>query len=390
MGENEMLSFVKYLHSIYPLFMNAHASGHYHKYFAIIQSSGWGKSRLVFEACRRYEISLVYACFRSGSGADKGYPPRVQPAHDFFESSTIHAASALQKCMDIIRSLIWIVTEDRQSENPKYTTGQSHQMGIFESLWIEARQKAEAAGFSERFSEWFESIKTSESSSMSSSSSSSSASHIPFKSFLVFDEASYLVDKPLTVDRNQWTDASDASTDSSSSRVPHQINMFRLLRRALLLLSEELMALKTIAIFIDTSSSVSNFAPSQQAEKSTRDMPAKMLPVYFALNTDPSIFVQRDPFLFGRPMWGAVAALGQNPQAIVQLAQMKILGGTEPIRFSGLDEHARQACSAAIMSCLLDLDVQAGSKLHETLIRSNMVSLLKFLFLFDVLFLYTI
>jgi hypothetical protein len=389
-----------YLHKIYKLFVGVPK---YHKFFAVIQSSGWGKTRLLTEACKQFRCNLIFACFRIDRSTMSGYPPRVDEAQQLFSTFFNEPRQALTKCVNLLRGVLLEVHQGSES----YREGLKP-AAAYDRLWKNAAERAMQPSITEDFnclvrdfSKIVVALSTtstisssdvvdSDSSSMSSSStdfessstsssssSSASSSTCPFDTILMFDEASFLVTKIIEVNHAIWEDSSLPS-DTSASAFPNSttisISTFQLLRRALLLLSDALVRLRAVAAFIDTTTSVSNFIPSDKhvaPQSSLRAQSARLMPVYCCLNADPAMFSHEDPVLFGRPMFGAVVAQGQSEQAVVQLAQYKILGGSAS--FARVESEQHMALSAGLMSCLLDLDVRTGWTLTEALIRSYMV-----------------
>src|SRR5439155_6654695 len=65
-------NFMKILDHCHGIYIRGENATHYSPYIAIIQSSGYGKSRLIAQISQK--IFVVYLCFRSIEST--GYPPR--------------------------------------------------------------------------------------------------------------------------------------------------------------------------------------------------------------------------------------------------------------------------------------------------------------------------
>jgi hypothetical protein len=200
-----------------------------------------------------------------------------------------------------------------------------------------------------------------------------------FKVFLVFDEISHLLRSnfDIVVTASEWELKEPAAVPSFA------VTAFRLLRRALYNLQREFVKLGVVAaVFIDTHSSISNFAPTAGSEPSARDLglgaaPAS-LPVYWQINAEPTMFTGLDLFLFGRPMIGGYYNAVQATAAEILLGQAEVIQKKESsvIRLCEIkmqDPDVSRDWVAATMCCLLDLEIRAGSALSDALIRSYMV-----------------
>ena len=63
-GPTQRNSFLEELHLVSDL-----RGQSYHPYLTVFQSSGWGKSRLMFEFCRQQRVTLLYFCLRKARRA---------------------------------------------------------------------------------------------------------------------------------------------------------------------------------------------------------------------------------------------------------------------------------------------------------------------------------
>jgi hypothetical protein len=366
--ESGMLqSFIVFLASIWTHFTDSK----YHKYFTVVQSSGWGKTRLMDLLCKTYQRVLIYACFRSTDSPESGYPRGVKAVKDAFLAIQDRAlGTRLRVCQNLLRAVVQLACADNARTFMDGLIDDPESLS-YEDLWTRALALSETQTFYSKYLEWL---------SSSIGPKVGPMIEIPepkadnFKVFLVFDEISYLLRSKfdIIVTAQEW------DLKKPDSVEPFAVTAFRLLRRALYNLQREFVHLGVVAVFIDTHSSISNFAPTAGSEPSARDRrlgsaPAS-LPVYWQINAEPTMFTGLDLFLFGRPMIGgyynAVQDILLSEAAVIQKKEASVI---ELCEIKMQDPDVSKDWVAATMSCLLDLEIRAGSALPDALIRSYMV-----------------
>ena len=367
MPSGMLASFIIFLASIWTHFTELE----YHKYFTVVQSSGWGKTRLMDLLCETYQRVLIYACFRTSDSPASGYPRGVKAVKDaFVEIQKRALGTRLDACQNLLRAVVQLACED----NSRTFMGgliDDPQSQCYEDLWTRALALSETETFNSEYLEWLTSSTAPKFGQMIKIPDPNADE---FKMFLVFDEISHLLRSKfdIIVTAAEWKLKEPATVE------PFAVTEFRLLRRALYNLQDEFIRLGVVGVFIDTHSSISNFASTAGSEPSARDLrlndlPAS-LPVYWQINAEPTMFTGLDPFLFGRPMIGGyynavedtmlgeAAVIRKKEASVIRLCEIKMQ-----------DPTVSRDWVAATMCCLLDLEIRAGSALPDALIRSYMV-----------------
>jgi hypothetical protein len=348
-NETSQLSFLVYLKGIHPFFSN----DLYHKYIVILQSSGAGKTRLISGFAKQHKMHLVYACYRKPGTT--GFPLSVNSFHDcliqIFKSSEDKEKTVdpILVCKSLLLHVIQLVLVDKTS---KFQNGISEKSEIYEDLWQTAFENAQSSAFTVP-------------ESLGVKRASKADPDNPFRFFLVFDEASWMLQHKVLIKPAFWY------SDGLDSEPKVKVTLFRVLRRAFKEMSDVLVKFGVLPIFIDTNSAVSNFAPSTVNDPSNRGSDLlKIIPPFFQTNAVPTAYDRDSPFLFGRPLWGAMYS--QFKQRLgVQSAQNDTITLASQKWHHESDEFG--VWSASVFSCLLDLDINAGARLPEHMMRSFMV-----------------
>lgn len=234
----------------------------------------------------------------------------------------------------------------------------------------------------------------------------------PYRIILVFDEAHVLV--------------------NNLRLAAPKISLFRVLRRSLWAIKDELERENVLVVFMDTTSQVSTFTPPDEQDDSARptaagpnldDLPRLIYPPFSAIGSRPSDFTRRAEIvsnslqitsvvsetggaaasasvsspvvpddellamLRGRPLWRAYfnaflarrnllggtreLFLSESLHALVCFAQSKLLGGRS--QFISTDSTLMYSASASVGCCLLNLVPNPGKRLSATLVHSHMV-----------------
>jgi hypothetical protein len=318
-------------------------------YLVLLQSSGWGKTRLTFEYCRQRNVTLLYLNLRRDGS---GYPPTSSQGAEILHSLTgpkdmgvAFAKSLVISALELSKSDDWPgLLRDAAAE---------HSLDVFNGFWKECvnnvRQTVQSA----------------------SSSTSAASPSQTIRVLFVIDEARTLLD-----------DEKDSSAGDEKSDIPSRLRVFR---KALHELRSVLLSQGVIVLLLDTFSKVSNFCPTIQRESSSaRQNGRSVLAPFFALGFDPCQFTrlpQSAPvldfdsiLLYGRPLWRASVLSPLSFDDLISFAGRKLLlqtGDKGNLVKSHSDDQLQYNCSCAVVCCLLDLEVQ--SSLSSTLVASHMV-----------------
>lgn len=326
----------------------------YHKYIVILQSSGTGKTRLISGFAEQRKMHLVYACYRALGST--GFPLSVISFYDslidIFDSDAVEKGmlNPIHAFSSVLLHVIQLVLEDNTAQ---YRNGISKKSEMYENVWRTAFRNAQNTAFA-AFPDSF-----------CVNATHDIEPNDTFRFFLVFDEASWMLKHTISIKSSFWY----PNGRDSASKV--EVTLFRVLRRAFNFISIVLRKFGILPIFIDTNSAVSNFAPSPADDLSDRGSEKlQIIPPFFQTNAVPTAYNHESPFLFGRPLWGAMYSHhkqnpGDHPAEFdtITLASQKLK--CKPKEFG--------VWSASVFSCLLDLDINAGARLPEHMMRSFMV-----------------
>lgn len=312
----------------------------YSLYSAIVQSSGYGKSRLVFEAAKK-DINTIYCNLNKSSD---GFPLPTPGLYDFL-SSRRNLESMKVFLMHAYRCSYEIINNPVESSDflPLYAIGgnKSYLTSSFNDFWEHVmktmpvgREKInDLTNFFKNQQELFlrcYSVKRRNSNGAPEGNLSVDVSNgmanLEGQKFLpelvlVFDEGNTLLEIP------------ENDLDAE------QFNLFRLLRKAL----QELKSYNMMIIFTDTLSSISSFVPPLVRDVSRRlvQTPTTLLPPFYEVTTydvladtsfDEKFATLPDCIKIlgqGRPLWLATfRTYNQNLdplKSLIQFAQSKLL-----------------------------------------------------------------
>jgi hypothetical protein len=358
----------------------------YYPYISMVQSSGTGKTRLVFEYAQQKKVPLFYACFREIS--ESGYPFGT-----LFRGQMLDATKDDDSAHAFVHSLIETIKSldsedlsqffgDQITSKENNSSSQTKQ-SLFALFWdqvlrethllIQQSLEKKATKLTAitvvqtgASADVAAEVEADVSVSIETLAPAGAASVFTFSKFeriqhlVVFDEARAL----LTIcDQN------------------YETSYFIHLRRAILNFELDLRAAGIMIVFIDTTSKVANFSPPvSQMSSSWRGDGYNLLPPFHNVANAANLYWAKCPdqnvddstvFLFGRPLWWTKFFNdGCNFQDLFTLAKQKLLCSKEA--FSNSNIHQPSA-SAAIICCLLDLTITPGTKLSVNLISSHMV-----------------
>lgn len=237
-------------------------------YISMVQSSGYGKSRLLIECGRKKIFMVAYMCLRATDDSS-GYPSRTPNIFEFLKN---------HKNVDEMKRLIvctYIVAlEVRKNKSLSHLEGPDSSFAGFWELVMRKYDSRKSDQLKDLLSEYSK-LQTKED-----------------KLLIVFDEARALLDEKDETD----------------------VSLFRIIRRA----QKELDSKFVVLVFVDTLSKVSNFSPAQAFDNSARqrEINLDLLPPYYEIQSYDSNVKQTNltyvpdevvkVFSRGRPMWGTL------------------------------------------------------------------------------------
>jgi hypothetical protein len=324
----------------------------YLPYISVVQSSGTGKSRLMFEYSQQHQIPLYYACFRLVDPADTAIGRSGFPLASEFQDQIKNSLRNFDSALIFLRSLISQIEflnsnsaeKSRFFDKASLNQSSSQFAQLFNSFWrvvlLGGQPRTQSKDSSETLPAHFDKVR-----------------HL-----VVFDEARGLLSHP---------------TREASSELEIR-PFFIYLRQAITKFTRELKALGVVFVFIDTTSKVANFSPSRaHGSDSVRRGDFKLLPPFHNIANAPNLYWRtfddstRQPvddsnvLLFGRPLWWTTYKANPSFSVLLEFAKEKLLA-------KYTNDHWN-AASAAVICCLLDLPIMPGSQLSVSLISSHMV-----------------
>lgn len=367
-------------------------------YLVLLQSSGWGKTRFIFEFCKDRGILLLYLNLRCDGS---GYPPSSSEAAGILSSM----AGPHDNAIGFASTLVMRALELAQSEQwtqllHQATTEQS--LEIFNSFWKQclSNSRANATATLASIPTSSSTINSSSSAQLASdpisasalararaqedvgvlesaTSAGSASSHESVRILFVVDEARALL-------RDEKVPITD-----STPEIPSRLRAFR---KALHNLRSSLKSQGVVVLLLDTFSKVSNFCPPAQKESSSaRSQGHSVLAPFVSLGFDPYLFTElpansgplgfESILLYGRPLWRASALSGMSFEDLISFAERKLLlqtGAENRITEDATPSRYHKCC--AVVCCLLDLEAQ--SELSSNLVASHMVQNVSNMFLF--------
>jgi len=339
----------------------AKMQNYYSPYVALVQSSGFGKSRLLQELAET--DYLVYVSFRHPKAA--GHPPRTEPLASSLLSQYSGQFLDDSESLHSWKCFLFSVIDEIVREN-----GRCFPYRSMETYELHHYTK-------EELKQNIESLK-----------GSMEAGNDLFKSgraiLFALDEARALLEQKTLND-------SDA---------------FRTFRRAMKFIADEFKMIKIFGILTDTSSRVANFAPEYTKDTSARTFGAALFRPYFCLATaDVVSFVKpsTEPDFYknvsqrnreantrieilckGRPLWASYAntmfdgKMGENTieQSLVLLALNKLV---YPEHFENVEKMnftITEVQKLAVLTCRLGLEISHLAKETSELVSSHMATLI--------------
>ena len=353
-----------------------------HNYLAVVQGSGWGKTRGVVETCGEFMIPSVYICLRESGSS--GYPRRgeyVTAILDVLKNGK----------PDVFYGAMARVVEMRLLQ---YQAGGGSLSGSSNGAlsWPFGLTDTNAIDDQGFWKHVFAVYKK--------DAGSESPIDLQPDGLAALDNAACairtLTGKSFTASNIRLLIIWDESRSLVKERTEHghekyQLTLFRELRRVLW--SPKFFS-GCVSVFLDTSSRVSHFLPQIADDASSRELRLKLQPpiIHFVQPPDSWPVVSQhasasaaasvvvadgiDPdqrrlrlFFRGRPLWSHLCKGGSSVDDVVALARSKF-GQCSDNPFHNTSR------AVAIVSAVAQMDIQPMSQLAPRLVSSNLGTLL--------------
>lgn len=263
---------------------NAAPDKYYGLYFSIVQSSGYGKSRILIECCKRNFLNVAYMCLRDEK--ESGFPHSTQHHKDQTKKSLF---SFLQSINEVEKLQVFIALTYRLCKELRGKKAKLYDFAgadfSFSALWDQVidlflkTQPTEYEAILKKFTDL-----------------QASLDRTTPELLIVFDEARVLL---------------ESISETSKS-------IFRNLRRA----QFGLRSRSLVLVFIDTLSTVSHFSPAKKFDTSGRrdQVDYDLLPPFYEILSYDSFIINcgstdynrtnmeelAETFSHGRPLWTAL------------------------------------------------------------------------------------
>lgn len=371
----------------------------YAAYFAIIQASMVGKSRMVLEAAE--DVYTIYICLRPESST--GYPPRSALA-SLLDASDVGSPTADAYSLNMLNFIVacqqvlldWVT----ETDDPTPIGWKKFQLGdglkgtefakrvrtvmVERQTWDKAKISKQYREQTEKLDQWnkgptghFKFIQKKHESDQSSLGFGKSEID-QFKKFrlvLAIDEARALLFREIEL-----------------------VSLFRLFRRVLKdQIFKDKCALTTT--FLDTNAKLSNFSPSNKNDPSLRLLSesSKLFRPFWQIaawfypwdGQDATVIqelvtaicekneeksydaAKKSLFKLGRMQWSSYVD-AVDVEESVNVARAKLLNGADLVKSTSLEEVFTDAASLAVISCLTLLPVAPSSSLTSEISSSHM------------------
>ena len=335
-------------------------------YVALVQGSGYGKTRTIIETCRTNRLLSVYMCFRAEGST--GFPGRGEFVDEVLRRIRNSDAEAGFKAIGKLLSGIVCAVEKRVLHEDFDPTsfaflpfGLTNEFGIDNEFWRDALECKDCLNHGEFSKSRLDAVLSRLNSALDS-----------VKIIFIWDESRALI--------YGLGSAANAPRPTDS-----EVSAFRLLRRVIK--SAEYGC--SVSVFLDTSSLVSNFLPPAIHDSSTREDLRLYLPPFIHIGQSQSALVthssrnssgpnviqfNRESLLElrGRALWLAYRSVGRSNYRLVSLAHVKF--NAESLSPSSYDISMSAACGIA--ASVAQLDISPVSSLASDLVHSHLGTLI--------------
>ena len=315
------------------------------RYTSIVQSSGWGKSRVAVEFCKQFNIPCLYLCLRKFGHS--GFPERSTMATSILEK--LGADTGVDKAVfarKFFRNAIYTAFTKKFMKKDQMLTWDT-----CDDFWTDVISRCDRnENHTDEEIAQLIATKTTE--------CGISTSDCPINALFVFDEARELL--PTS---------------------PEQKNLFLITRRAIYHLKLALSQFKVFVVYMDTHSKLANFSPSKQEDSSSARVDYHLQNPFIAVSNHPWLFAvdstlnpqhPYDPRFFGRPLWKSTLQGGHSMSQILNFAVHKLIRSSTK-KFSELSQEQKYHSSLAVICCCLGMSVVPTSEKSSTLVASHMV-----------------
>lgn len=324
---------------------------YYAPYTVLFQGSGTGKSRLLYQLAQNRFV--LYLCFRERSSS--GVPPATELFRNYFligkGNAMVNAAAFFYSCVEFLDGKS-IEDWNRQQQSDKFESDIITRASHLVEQWKDSLNQVE----NQEAMEWF---CTKEIAGVWRKVETYLSNTVKTKAKLVFafDESRSLL--------------------QISSLPPGENTQFIHIRRALRCLPSGI-----FAIFADTISNLTNFAPSASLDPSARLylLQNELFPPFYFMATfdlftktnssSNQLLSLQELFSLGRPLWGAALNNDANIKELLKLAEQKLLGGG--ITVDNWLKKPTFSSALAVLSSRISLDVTAESRIASELVSGFM------------------
>lgn len=383
--------YIRFVRSSFALFMYTSSDASfvqiYSLYSAIVQSSGYGKSRLVTEAAKR-DLNTLYCNMNQ---SDQGYPLPNKNLFDFLstksdiESLKVFLMLCYREAFEIVRD-----HEEKSDFLPLYQKypleGTS---ALFEGFWdIIIAKYPSALQEVDSLKSFFDSQQALYVDSFIVEDQVSGYHKATVKNGLATNSRGEIFLPELVIIFDEAKSLLEASTNEDR-------NVFRNLRAAL----KEIKSFNVMILFMDTLSSVSNFVPASIRDPSRRNLfiPTILLPPFYEVLTYDVLADQNDDETYkrysdciklfgqGRPLWlttynnncDTTSNVSKEPiMALVAFAKQKLLCFESKALGLPLDINPRDAkenpAAIAVMSIRFGIEGVMDHTLASSLMAGHM------------------
>ncbi len=348
----------------------------YHSpYFALIQSSGAGKSRLLFfvgELC-----FIIYVCIRPPKST--GFPSRTkiiasklcadlegenEAYYSYYLAACYHM---LEKMLPNVTPVEWLALMTKEESAANFWKEVDNMV----TGWIKQEPRPLLSAFGEVFKSLKEKLQA-------------YYSQNAFPTWFPEDVKQQLIKDPFVIHVIDEARNLTLLTPQKSG-----VNCFRLFRRALRAFSTVFQELLHVTVPTDTNSKVWNYSPQLENDPSLRDLTTgtKLFEPYWTIgswNAPPSsIATQQMGFellTVGRPLWAMTWQVkiqqsldaGSISRHLIQLAKAKLLGGCDVMKRIEQSTFPSTTESIALLDSRFLLFVSPCSLSASELISQNM------------------
>ncbi|KAL1914172.1 uncharacterized protein VTP21DRAFT_10261 [Calcarisporiella thermophila] len=315
------------------------AGGKVAPFVPIVQSSGYGKTRMIAHIAER--VYVLYICKRPRYST--GFPS-ASPLVDWVLEELVPTSRDLENFAVIMLAAVEVI-EELAMEPGKFWKMQIENRSECEKFWYQIK---------ERYMSYLSTTSSRVAAKLAIADNSFISKHKfgegvgGIQLLCCLDEAHELID--------------DSKGDSRSLK-------FRIWRRGIR--SIEWKGL--FSVCLSTSGKINNFHPRFELDPSARSVPFTLFQPFFDVATIDALVSDMPEYptpeqlaYYGRPLFGALISKGSGIMRAVQLAKMKLEGTTGDGKFASL----------ALLACLAAVKFSPLATFAQTLVADHMATVL--------------